>query len=262
MRLATWNMKQAVAPRKPVPELWQWLEQTVNADVAVLTEARIPKDGLPSPWQAIWEPGGIGERRTWGTIIAGRGVSLSPVTNVKTGWSTKPLKHRWPAAVQVADVLIGSERWATIVGVYGLTVDEDEKSVGHGRRSVRRILRDLEPLLSSPLADRLLFAGDLNLWPVDAAAAMRSTGLVDLVEHTAPARPRLHGCSGCTLGAKCGHMWTHRNGNSPNAAVQNIDYLYASKQLVREVRQVTGGIRDYPDAWSVSDHAPVFADFG
>jgi endonuclease/exonuclease/phosphatase family metal-dependent hydrolase len=125
-----------------------------------------------------------------------------------------------------------------------------------------RILRDLEPLLSSPLADRLLFAGDLNMWPVDAATVMRSTNLVDLVEHTAASRPRLHGCSGCTLDSKCGHMWTHRNGNSPKAAVQNIDYLYASTQLVRELRQVTGGIRDYPDAWTISDHAPVVADFG
>lgn len=177
------------------------------------------------------------------------------------GRTSNMLQHRWPAAMQVADVMIGRERWATVVGLYGLTVDVNDASVGHGRYSVPRMLQDLEPLLSSKFADRLVLAGDLNMWPVDAANAMRRTGLVDLVEHTSHTRPALAGCSGCTMGAQCGHMWTHRNGNAPGAAVQNIDFIYASTTLVRELRQVTGGVHDYPDTWNVSDHAPVVADF-
>lgn len=262
MRIATWNMKQAVAPKKPLPELWQWLEHTVKADVAVLTEARTPKTGLPPGWQALWTPGGIGPRRTWGTVLAGRDVTLNPVTHVRSGLKHTTLQHRWPAAVEVADVMIGRERWATVVGVYGLTVDQHDISVGHGRNSVRRILQDLEPLLTSKLADRLVLAGDFNLWPDDAAHVMRNTGLADVVEHTAHTRPALKGCSGCTMGGKCGHMWTHRNGNSPGAAVQHIDFIYASRALIRELRQVTGGVRDFPDSWHVSDHAPVVANFG
>lgn len=151
--------------------------------------------------------------------------------------------------------------WATVVGLYGLTVDHNDVSVGHGRYSVPWMLRELESLLSSKWADRLVLAGDLNMWPVDAAHAMRFTGLVDVVEHTAHMRPALQGCCGCTLGAKCGHMWTHRNGNKPGAAVQHLDYIYASRTLVGELRHVTGGVRDFPDAWNVSDHAPVVADF-
>jgi exonuclease III len=56
-------------------------------------------------------------------------------------------------------------------------------------------------------------------------------------------------------------MWTHRNTNNPGAAVQHIDYILATKQLCRELVEVTGGIRDFPGAWEVSDHAPVVADF-
>ena len=75
MRIATWSTKQAVAPNKPLPELWQWLEHTVQADVAEITEARTPKTGPPPGWQALWTPGDIGPRRTWGTVLAGRAVT-------------------------------------------------------------------------------------------------------------------------------------------------------------------------------------------
>ena len=30
-------------------------------------------------------------------------------------------------------------------------------------------------------------------------------------------------------------MWTHRNGNGPNAAVQQIDFVFASTPLARQI---------------------------
>jgi hypothetical protein len=33
-------------------------------------------DGSPDGWTAIWTPGGIGARRTWGMIIAARDLEL------------------------------------------------------------------------------------------------------------------------------------------------------------------------------------------
>jgi exonuclease III len=56
-------------------------------------------------------------------------------------------------------------------------------------------------------------------------------------------------------------MWTHRNNPSPRASRQQIDFILATVELARELDQLTGGISDYPDAWEVSDHAPVVADF-
>ena len=40
MKIATWNIKQAVAPKKPLDQLWQWAEETIEPDVIVFTEAK------------------------------------------------------------------------------------------------------------------------------------------------------------------------------------------------------------------------------
>lgn len=261
MRVATWNMKQAVAPKKPLPKLWSWMESTVRPNVIALTEARVPKGGLPPGWSALWQPGGIGPRRTWGTVLAARGVELRKVTSVKVGRRQHELTPRWPATTVVADVMSRGERWATVIGLYGLTVRLDDTSCGHGRHSTPQLLRDLGALFESDRADRIVLAGDLNLWPCDKPRALGELGLFDLIDETSKTRQPLERCSGCTRGDRCGHLWTHRNGNSPGAAVQQIDYIFASRSLRRELVGVTGGVGDFPDAWDVSDHAPVVADF-
>lgn len=46
MIVATWNMKQAVAPKKPLNELWAWIENEIDPDIIVLTEARPPQRKL------------------------------------------------------------------------------------------------------------------------------------------------------------------------------------------------------------------------
>jgi endonuclease/exonuclease/phosphatase (EEP) superfamily protein YafD len=266
MRVATWNMKQAVAPKKPLDELWMWLENSVAPDVAILTEAKVPKDGFPVGWQGVWEPDGIGPRRRWGTVVAGRGVDVTPVGSVTVGRLRKrtvELTSRHPAAAIVADVSINGEWWATVVGLYGLTMDRRGKSCGHGRYMTPALLRDLSPLFESDRRDRIIVAGDFNLWPRDMPRIVDSLGLFDLIEVTADTRPPLDRCSGCTARRpdECGHLWTHRNGNSPNAAQQQIDFILATNDLAHELDTLTGGIRDYPDAWAVSDHAPVVAEF-
>jgi hypothetical protein len=57
-------------------------------------------------------------------------------------------------------------------------------------------------------------------------------------------------------------IWTHKNGNSPNAARQELDFIFVSEELSNEVSTVGGGINEFPDAWDMSDHAPVVVDFG
>lgn len=261
MRIATWNMKQAVAPKKPLPQLWQWLGERVDPTVAVLTEAKVPADGIPDGWSAEFVMGGIGPKRKWGTIIAARGADLHRITSIRKGLRRLELSLRWPAATLVTDVLVDGERWGTLVGLYGLTVGRNGESCGHGGFSVPTILEELEPLLESDRADRLVIAGDFNLWPSDASPCVESWGLVDLIDRTAGQRPPLQGCCGCTLGDECGHLWTHKNGNSPNAARQQIDFIFASVGLVDELQTVYGGVQHFHDAWEVSDHAPVVAEF-
>jgi endonuclease/exonuclease/phosphatase (EEP) superfamily protein YafD len=262
MRVATWNLKQAVAPRARPEALWAWAEEQFNPDIVVFTEAKLPAAGAPEGWNAISTDGGIGPRRRWGTIITGRGLELNELTTVKRRLRTHELTPRWPGTVQIADAIVDGERWATIVGVYGLTVDLDGNKVGHGRRSIPAILDDLEPLFSSSKGERLVLAGDFNMWPGDLPRQLDDYGLVDLIEITSENRDPLAGCSGCGLGQDCGHLWTHRNGKTANAAVQQIDYIFASAALADELTTVSGGAADFPHAWAVSDHAPVIADFG
>jgi exonuclease III len=56
-------------------------------------------------------------------------------------------------------------------------------------------------------------------------------------------------------------MWTHKNTGGANPSIQQVDYIFASDELVGEIRLVKGGSADFPDAWDVSDHAPVVVDF-
>jgi len=263
IKVATWNLKQAVAPRAPLPERWAWAEQTIDADVFAFTEAAVPQGGPPAGWDALWVPGGIGPRRRWGTVLASQNcVELVPVTSIKRRFSRHTLEHTWPAATIVADVMVDGERWATLAAIYAMTVDRHGTSIGSGSYSVPRIFEDLEVLIESRSGRRLVVAGDLNLWPDQIRGLVREYGLVDLIEQTADSRRPLDGCVVCARPESCGHIWTHRNGSSPNAKRQQIDYILASPELAASVRSVVGGPDEFPGAWDMSDHAPVVAEFG
>ena len=58
-------------------------------------------------------------------------------------------------------------------------------------------------------------------------------------------------------------VWTHKNTGHPDkkAAVQELDFIFATEDLWEELINVQAGIEDFPDAWTVSDHAPVVAEF-
>lgn len=249
IRVATWNMKQAVAPKKPLPELWEWMETEIDPDVIVLTEARIPKEGLPVGWTAIWTPGGIGPRRTWGTIVAAREIELKETKFKRNPKRRKDYVQPHPATLHTADIVIDGDTWATIVGAYGFMPEES-----NGWRALIGITNECIDLLDGG-NERVILAGDFNLWPEHLVPiAEENLGLVDLMGHVIDL-PELKGAVGGS------RIWTHKNGNSPNAARQELDFIFATDELADEVSAVGGGIDDFPDAWDVSDHAPVVVDF-
>jgi exonuclease III len=264
LTVATWNLKQAVAPKAPLDDLWSWLATETDPMVAVLTEAKVPKTGVPEGWDAAWwRADGIGPRSRWGTVVASRGAKLVPIPTISVDGRTHDLDQSWPGVVTVADAIVDGDRWATVVGLYAITRREPGgESCGHGRLSFPRLLDDLEPLLASERGERLVLAGDLNMWPSGVPAKrLRKLGLTDLIEHTRDRREPLEGCSGCTDPAACGHLWTHKNGNKPGAKRQQLDYIFASEALVDDLVEVRGGIQSFPTSWDVSDHAPVVAEF-
>lgn len=57
-------------------------------------------------------------------------------------------------------------------------------------------------------------------------------------------------------------MWTHKNTGGANPSIQQVDYVFVSEELVGEIQSVKGGSADFPDAWEMSDHAPVVVNFG
>ena len=247
--VATWNMKQAVAPKKPLPELWDWIENSISPDVIVLTEARVPKEGLPEGWQAIWTPGGIGPRRTWGTIIAARNVDIRPAEFTRNPDNDEDYKSPQPGTLHTADIIIDKEVWATIVGAYGYMPESK-----NGWDALLGIANECADLILSG-NDRVILAGDFNLWPDHLVPIIEENlGLVDVMSFVEDL-PELEGAVGGS------RIWTHKNGNSPNAARQELDFIFVSEELSDEITTVGGGINEFPDAWDMSDHAPVVVEF-
>jgi hypothetical protein len=104
LRVATWNMKQAVSPKKPLDVLWRWVEDEIAPDVIVLTEAKVPKDGLPHGWNAVWTPDGIGPKRRWGTVVAARDhVTISPARFERSELGGPEFAAPVPATVHPVD---------------------------------------------------------------------------------------------------------------------------------------------------------------
>lgn len=103
--------------------------------------------------------------------------------------------------------------------------------------------------------ERVILAGDFNLWPEHLIPiAEENLGLVDLWSE-------VEGLPVLDVAVGGSRIWTHKNGNSPNAARQELDFIFATIELADEVVFVSGGIDDFPDAWNMSDHAPVAVDF-
>jgi exonuclease III len=247
--VATWNMKQAVAPKKPLPELWSWIEDQIQPDVIVLTEARVPKEGLPAGWQAIWTPGGIGPRRTWGTIVAARNLEIREAKFPRNSGNNPKYVGPHPGSVHTVDVIIDKEVWATVVGAYGYMPESK-----NGWDALVGIANECIDIIDSG-NDRVILAGDFNLWPQHIIPIIEDNlGLVDVMGRV-DGLPELEGAVGGS------RIWTHKNGNSPNAARQELDFIFVSDELYYEISAAGGGIDEFPDAWEMSDHAPVFIEF-
>jgi exonuclease III len=184
------------------------------------------------------------------------------VTNGVPGRNGFSIEHHYPGYVTIADLVDeDDEVLMTIVGVHAPLIGRDGQKLKWGGESVDVIMEDLADLIDSPRGEMLVIAGDLNIHPNHVPPSLYER-FIDVVEASADIRDLLPGCVNCGMGNECGHLWTHRNGNSPNAAVQNIDYIFVSEGLADGVYAVGGGSGDFPEVWGISDHAPVIVDFG
>jgi exonuclease III len=260
MRIATWNIKQ-IAPRKPLPERRQWMVDNFAPDVAILTEADLAVGRTWTDWNVVGQTTAIGKGQNFATYVVSPKYKLEEITEVKTKRKNYTLDTWYPGILKVADLFDGSERWGTIIGMYGVTRDLNKKNCGHGYYSTTTLAKDIEAIVASG-RDRIVVAGDLNMLPNDFSDIFADLGLIDVIDATSSWREPLPNCTGCDLGDECGHLWTHKNGPiDKNGIPQQLDYIFISDDLADDLADVVGGIQSFPDAWEYSDHAPVIADF-
>jgi len=244
LKIATWNTKQGVAPRQKEPELWRWIQGTINPDVIVLTEAKVPKAGFPQGWSGVWVPGGVGKSRPWGTIIAGQNIEL--VKTIFKRRKTKSESNRPnPATSFCVDVMIGGELTCRVMGHYGLMLDGMD-----GRGALILLYRELDDLIKEHGDKKLIVAGDFNLWP-DYMGGFKNRGLTSVTDLRS-SFPKLRSPESGS------RIWTHKNGPKASDGMrQELDFIFISKDLKKKFVSTKGGVGDYPDAWEMSDHAPV-----
>ena len=245
LKIATWNTKQGVAPRQKEPELWRWMQETIAPDLIVLTEAKAPKAGFPQGWSGIWVPGGVGNRRPWGTVIAGRNLEL-----VKTEFKRRKTKSEAnrpnPATTFCVDVRLDGEVFCRVMGHYGLMLDNMD-----GLDALRLLHHELEDVISEHGDQKLLVAGDFNIWPDYVVGGFEDIGLKSVTD--------LRDSFPTLRSPECGsRIWTHKNGPKASDGMrQELDFIFISKDLKKKFVSTKGGVGDFPDAWEMSDHAPV-----
>ena len=248
LKIATWNTKQGVAPRQKEPGLWKWIQETIDPDLIVLTEAKAPKAGFPQGWSGIWVPGGVGNRRPWGTVIAGRNLEL-----VKTEFKRRKTKSEAnrpnPATTFCVDVRLDGEVFCRVMGHYGLMLDNMD-----GLDALRLLHHELEDVISEHGDQKLLVAGDFNIWPDYVVGGFEDIGLKSVTD--------LRDSFPTLRSPECGsRIWTHKNGPKASDGMrQELDFVFISKDLKKKFVSTKGGVGDFPDAWEMSDHAPVTVD--
>ena len=248
LKIATWNTKQGVAPRQKEPELWRWMQETIAPDLIVLTEAKAPKAGFPQGWSGIWVPGGVGNRRPWGTVIVGRNLEL-----VKTEFKRRKTKSEAnrpnPATTFCVDVRLDGEVFCRVMGHYGLMLDSMD-----GFDALRLLRHELEDVISEHGDKKLIVAGDFNIWPDYVVGGFEDIGLKSVTD--------LRDSFPTLLSPECGsRIWTHKNGPKASDGMrQELDFIFISKDLKKKFVSTKGGVGDFPDAWEMSDHAPVTVD--
>ena len=245
IRVATWNTKQGVAPRQKEPVLWDWIQDSISADLIVLTEAKAPKAGFPEGWSGVWTPGGVGKKRPWGTVVAGKGLHFQEC-EFKRRKSKNDEDRPHTATSFAVDVFREDEFLLRIYGHYGLMLEQMD-----GFDALIGATNELNDIIREHGPERLIFAGDFNDWPNSVRGWFKNLDMLSVTD----LRKEFPVLKDPVEGTR---IWTHKNGaKHTDGARQELDFIFISKDLKRKVVEIKGGVDDFPDAWEMSDHAPV-----
>lgn len=102
-------------------------------------------------------PGGVRNRRPFGTVIAGKSVEVKNAEFRRR--RTRSSENRPnSAAIFCVDVLREGEVFCRFLGHYGLMLDDMD-----GRRALILLYRELDDLIKEHGDKKLIVAGDFNL---------------------------------------------------------------------------------------------------
>lgn len=228
----------------------------------LLQEVRQPAS-LPDGWRCHpGSPDWRTEGRTFTTAIVCCDPSLTLVTRALhrlaapgPGVADNSASH--PGMAAAVELHVPEGEPVILISAYGL-IDG-----GSSHTALHRLLSDLEPLLNSVPAKRVLLGGDLNSGdqPYDDTLPMHKLlwqrvdllGFRNVVAEFAPGP--LLGCS-CTQGDACRHVRTQQY-RSPSTKPWQADYILAMPGLqIRDCR----ALNEVPDDEWVSDHCPIVAE--
>ena len=255
LTVVTWNMdhwKRTVQTRR---DAWSYVASGLGADIALLQECASPKELDRSRIVHRQIAGG----RPWGSAVAvfNDDLRVEEIGAVRTKYSSTlfPMLGSFPGAVIVARVEVPGVGQITCVSVYGLI------NV-YAQTTMLRIVADLIPLFDSPEGERVVLGGDMNVTTAAAPSAelrryeailkaVESLGLLNLAETAVARPPQFENCL-CGV-ASCHHLRTY--GDNPGT---QLDWLFATPELARRCQHLR---IEYDRTASLSDHAPVIAEF-
>ncbi len=252
MRLATWNVNSVKAR---LPRLLEWLEQSAP-DVLCLQETKVADDGFPAAEVASlgYETAAYGQGRWNGVAILSR-IGLA---DVERGFPGEP-GYPDPEARAIS-ATCGGIRFTSVYVPNGRTPEDPHYAYKlqwfaalHAAVAARKgpavVLGDFNVApADEDVWDIGVFAGSTHVTPPerDALAALRETGLVDVVP-----RP--------LKGDRPFTYWDYRAGMFHQNKGMRIDLVYATPEVAGAVTDALVD-REARKGKGPSDHAPVVVD--
>jgi hypothetical protein len=277
LTIASWNMNRTKGS-------WSFLRELrdrYDVDVFLLQEAGRP---TPAPRGFGVEPDPaetdrwkiLPQRLYCSAIAATEGApSLRarrpiPLREAKAHWGEFVASH--PGQFAVGDIETSDGTVVTVVSLYGIWDKIPETGELFAEATLHRAISDLAVVFQGGGADKILVAGDLNVWHAYAGQGepwvgrfatvfdrLASFGLELLGPFRPEGMPVLEGCP-CNT-STCRHVNTFRYQRKVTATPYQNDYIFGTASLKRSL--IPGGcfaVQD-EDVWDHSDHRPVIAQF-
>ena len=271
VKLISWNIAQRQEAWRCLPDL--------AADVALLQEATAPPPDVarrievgPAPWEI---PGNEANRR-WRAAIARLSDRVAVqwlVPNRLDVAKPDELGVSRLGTLAAAMLTMPSGEAFVAVSMYALWErphDSTGSSWIYADASAHRLISDLSALVGRQAGHRIIAAGDLNIlhgygegggeyWGSRYATVferMRALGL-DFVGPQAPSGRQADPWPDELPRTSMNVPTYHTNRQTPGTATRQLDFVFASTDLVERIR-VTA-LND-PDQWGPSDHCRVAID--